>query len=154
MWIENSITMVTMVTLRHHKACQVMPNSYPKWQNFLFAPNNHYRFVFLHTLPLTIVFKLGCVLFYQFYAKISIVLIKKYSVQLISTTSWHHARGRLTPPDIRRKYPEWVNIAENLIGYARKSVLLDGPARYTSKIKNCFLNFFLSIYRQKIFSSR
>ena len=29
-------------TVRHHKACWEMPNSYPEWQNFLSAPNNHY----------------------------------------------------------------------------------------------------------------
>ena len=34
----------------HHKACWVMPNSYPEWRNFQFAPNNHYWFFFLHTL--------------------------------------------------------------------------------------------------------
>ena len=45
--------------------------------------------------------------------------IKKYLVQLLSTTFWCHARGRLTPPGIRLKYPEWVKIMEKLVGYAR-----------------------------------
>ena len=62
MRIENS---VTRVTVRHHEACRVKPNSYPEWRNFQFAPNNHYRFCFLHTLPSMIVFKLGFALFYQ-----------------------------------------------------------------------------------------
>ena len=31
---------------------------YPEWQNFQFAPNNHYKFFFLHTLSSNIVFKL------------------------------------------------------------------------------------------------
>ena len=31
-----------------------MKNSYPEWQNFQFAPKNHYGFFFLHTLPSTI----------------------------------------------------------------------------------------------------
>ena len=44
--IENS---VTRVTVGHHKVCR-LPNSYPEWQNFQFALNNHYRFFFLHTL--------------------------------------------------------------------------------------------------------
>ena len=38
------------------------------------------------TLPSTIVFKLGNVLFYHFYANISTFSIKKCSVQLLSTT--------------------------------------------------------------------
>ena len=45
--IENS---VTRATVRHHEACRVIPNSYPEWRNFQFAPNNHYWFFFLHTL--------------------------------------------------------------------------------------------------------
>ena len=68
MRIENS---VTRVIVRHHEACRVMPNSYPEWRNFRFAPNNHYGFFFLHTLPSTIAFRLEYVLFYQFYAKIT-----------------------------------------------------------------------------------
>ena len=43
----------------------------PEWRNFQFASKNHYVFFFLHTLPLTIAFKLEYVLFYQFYAKIT-----------------------------------------------------------------------------------
>ena len=45
-WIENS---VMRVTVRHHGTCRVMQNSYPEWKNFQFAPNNRYRFFFLHT---------------------------------------------------------------------------------------------------------
>ena len=101
----------------------LMPNSYPEWRNFQFAPNNHYRF-FLHSVPLTIVFKLGNALFYQFYAEVSRFSIKKCLVRLLSTTSWHHARVYLTPPGIRRKYPERVKIAENLVGYARNMLLV------------------------------
>ena len=55
--IENS---VTTVTVQHREACRVMPNSYPEWRNFQFSPNNHYGFFFLHTLPSTIAFRLGC----------------------------------------------------------------------------------------------
>ena len=36
--IENS---VTRVTVRHHEPHRLMPNSYPEWRNFQFAPNNH-----------------------------------------------------------------------------------------------------------------
>ena len=54
------------VSVRHHKACRVMSNSHPKWQNFQFARNSHYGFFFLHTLPLTNASKLEDALFYQF----------------------------------------------------------------------------------------
>ena len=114
---------VTRVTVRHHEACRVMPNSYPEWRNF----NSHRTIIidsfFLYTCPSTIVFKLESALFYQFYAEISIFSIKKCSVRLLSTKSWSHARGRLTLPCIRRKYPERVKIAENRVGYARNSFL-------------------------------
>ena len=66
--IENS---VTRVTVQHHEACWVMTNSYSKWRNFQFAPNDHYRFYFLHILPSTIAFRLEYILFYQFYSKIT-----------------------------------------------------------------------------------
>ena len=59
--IENLVTKVSLV----------MPTSYPEGWNFQFAPNNYYRFFFLNTLPLTTAFKLKCVLFCQFYTKIS-----------------------------------------------------------------------------------
>ena len=64
--IENS---VTMVTVQHREACRVMPNSYPETRDFQFAPNNHYGFFFLHTLPSTIAFRLEYVFVYQFYAE-------------------------------------------------------------------------------------
>ena len=121
MQIDNS---VTKLTVRHHEACRMMPNSYPEWWNFQFAPINHYWFFFLHTLPSTIVFKLEYALFYQFYAKICIFSIKKCLVWLLSTTSWHHAQGCLTPPCIRQKYPERVITVEKLVWYARMSILL------------------------------
>ena len=57
-----------MITVRHHKACRVMLKLF-EWQNFQYAPKNHYGFFFLHTLPSTIAFRLENVLFYQFYAK-------------------------------------------------------------------------------------
>ena len=53
--IENS---VMRVTVQHRKACRVMPNSYPEWQNSQFARNDHYWFFFLHILPSTIAFEL------------------------------------------------------------------------------------------------
>ena len=71
-WIENSIM---RVTVWHHEACRVMPNSYPEALNFQFAPDNHYRFFFLHYLPSTVELKLGYALLYQFYTEI--FLIKK-----------------------------------------------------------------------------
>ena len=81
--IENS---VKRVTVRHHEACRVRPNSYPEWRNFQFAPNSHYGFFFLHTFPSTSAFKLEHALFYRFYAKITVFFIKKCSVRLLSKT--------------------------------------------------------------------
>ena len=77
---------IERVTVRHHKACQVMPNSYPEWRNFQFTPNCHDWFFFLHTLPWTIAFKLEYVLFYQFYAIITTFWIKNCLVWHMCTT--------------------------------------------------------------------
>ena len=55
----------------------MMPNSYPRCCNFEPTPHNHLRFFFLHTLPLTIAFKLEYASFYEFYAKISQFAVKK-----------------------------------------------------------------------------
>ena len=57
------------------------PDSYPEWQNFPFAPNNHYGFFFLRTLPSTIAFKLEYVLYYEFYAKIAQFAVKNCLVR-------------------------------------------------------------------------
>ena len=105
MRIENS---VTRVTVWHHQACRVMPNSYPEWQNFQFPPISHYGFFFLHKIHLSLFMHY----FINFNANTSIFSIKKCLVQLLSTTmmsrhlvendvkdwrhtvkktSWHHA---------------------------------------------------------------
>ena len=55
------------------------------------------RFFLLRTLPSTFVLKFEDALFYQCCAKISTYSIRKCSVLVQSTTSWRHARGRLTP---------------------------------------------------------
>ena len=55
--IENS---VTRVAVHYHKACLVIPNSYPEWRNFQCTPNNHYGFFFLYTPPSSTAFKLKC----------------------------------------------------------------------------------------------
>ena len=120
----------------------------PEWRNFQFTPNNHYRFFFLHTVPLTTACRLEYVLLYQFRTRITTFLSKKSSVGLLSkkltskcsaqndvkmmlkSTSWCHAWGRLTPTHIRRKYQEWVKIAENPVGYAR-NFFLAYPTRYS-----------------------
>ena len=94
---------------------------------FQFAPNNHYRSFFLHTLPSTIVFKLDYVVFYKFYTEDTTFPIKKCSVRHPSSTHWHHVRGRLTPPCVRQKYPERVKIVENLVWCARKCFLSPSP---------------------------
>ena len=67
--IENS---VTTVTVQHCKACREMPNSYPEWRDFQFAPNNPYGFFFLHTRPSTIAFGLEYVFIYQFFCRAEI----------------------------------------------------------------------------------
>ena len=82
--IENSST---KVTVWHHEACKVMPNSYPEWRNFQITPNNQYRFYFLHIFPLTIAFKLNHALFYNLNATMSTFAVKKCLVWLISTMS-------------------------------------------------------------------
>ena len=89
--IENS---VNRVTVPHHEACRVMPNSYPEWWNFQLAPN---WFFFLHILPSTTTFKFTYGLFCQFYAKISTFSIKKYLVQLLPSklTSEHLAENNV-----------------------------------------------------------
>ena len=50
------------------------------WSADQSASNNPYVLYFLHTVPTTIVFKLEYVLFYQFYAELSIFSIKTCSV--------------------------------------------------------------------------
>lgn len=53
---------------------------------------------------------------------------------------WRRARGRLTPPGIRRKYPEWMKISENLVGYARKAFPLALSDLFASNPKWNVLN--------------
>ena len=111
-WIENSFT---RVTVQHHKACRVR---HPEWLNFQFTPKNHYRFFFLHTLPLTTTFSIeNVLLYYQFHARITTFSSKKCSVRQVDVktfgTKWckkwrqnRHARGRLTSKtDKNRRKP-------------------------------------------------
>ena len=72
--IENS---VTRVTVRHHEACRVMPNSYPSDGIFNLHRRTIMDFFFLHTLPKTVAFRLEYVLFYQFYAKITTFFLQE-----------------------------------------------------------------------------
>ena len=68
---------------------QELPNasdSYPEWQNFQFAPNIHYGFVFLHTLSLIIALKHLYALFYQYNPEIYTFSVKKCLVWLLPTT--------------------------------------------------------------------
>ena len=133
-WIENS---VTRVTVRHHLACRVMPNSYPEWRNFQFELNNHYRFFFLHTLFSTIAFRLEYVLFYKFYAKITTffdqemfglaqllyVDVKRFGGNDFKTSKSHTDvmhDSRLTSPHVRRHFLAPVVFTEIPVGYARK----------------------------------
>ena len=68
MLTENS---VERVTVRHHEACRVMPNSYPIDGIFNLHLTTIMDYLFLHTLPSTIAFRHEYVLFYRVYAKIT-----------------------------------------------------------------------------------
>ena len=134
---------VTRVTVWHREACRVMLNSYPEWRHFQFAPNNHYGFFFLHTLPSTIAFRFEYVLVYQFYAEITtFVSIKKclfgsylrcwrwndwqwrqHDVKTCKMTSKRHNRrpvfmhkSRLTLPRVRRHFQVPVGFMEIPVG--------------------------------------
>ena len=105
---ENS---VTSVTTRRHEACRVMPNSYPGWRNFQFAPNNHYWFFFLHTLPLTFAFMLEFMLFYQFYAEITIFFLSS-DVRFGSyLRRWYRNVCRKTDVNMTSKSQRWCQNA-------------------------------------------
>ena len=59
------------------------------------------------------------------------------------TTSLSHAQGRLTPPGIRRKYPEWEKSAENLVRYAvsiGKQPQVDRIGKQQAQAKNIKAN--------------
>ena len=86
------------VTVRHHEACLVIPESSPKWRNFQLALNSHYGFFFLHILPLPTAFKLKCVLFCKYYANISTFLVKTSSVRLLP---WTLTLWRLVEKDVK-----------------------------------------------------
>ena len=76
LWWNFSYTLI--LTIRSTWDCQMSfgnGRSFAEVQllknNFQFAPNNHYGFFFLNTLPLTIAIRRDCVLFYKFYAEIN-----------------------------------------------------------------------------------
>ena len=149
---ENS---VTRVTVWHHEAC-----SKSEWQNFQFAPKNHYGFFFLHTFPSTTAFKLEYALFYQFFSKLTVFFIKKCSVQLLSKTltskhlmendvkNWSHDvknwcldikkrpdimhQSRLTPPHVRQHFLAQVGFTEIPDWYARSCFMWHQIWVYTS----------------------
>ena len=118
-----------------------------EWRNFQVAPKNHYGFFFLHTLPSTIAFRLECVLFYHFYAKITTFfdqekfgttpvlyvdvetfggkLMWKWrqdfqnEVKTSKSSYWRHARETSYTPHVRRHFLAPVGFTEILVGYAR-----------------------------------
>ena len=106
----------------------------PKWQNFQFAPKNHYGFFFLHTLPLTIAFRFEYVLFYQFYAKITTFSdqekflhvdieslaetdLKMTSKIMSKSSSWCHAQEYT--PHLKLHFLVPVGFTEIWVGCAR-----------------------------------
>ena len=135
MGIENC---VTRVTVWHHEACQVTPNSYPEWQKFQSPSHNHYGFVFLHTFPLKIAFKHKNALFYLFNAKISISAIKKCMVRLLSM-----------PLKIRRNWCQndiltsCTRVVQDNISY--HWCYAEIPIRYARKISYCTC-IFISVF--------
>ena len=133
--IENS---VTRVTFRHHEACRVMPNIILSdgilnshrttitdsfscklfLRQLYLSMNMHY---FIKFMLKYVYFRRSRGVLFSCYQKTTSCMTSGRSYY---TTSWHHAIGHLTSPSIRRKYPERVKIAENLVGYARKHSLL------------------------------
>ena len=73
-----------------------MPNSYPERRNFQFAPNNHYVFFLLHTLPSTITLRLEYVLFDQIYAEITTFFIEMFGSVPIQDVDVKTFGGKLT----------------------------------------------------------
>ena len=138
------------VTVRHHEACRVMRNIYPEWRNFQFALKSH----FLYTLPLTVVFKLEYALFYQFYAKMSSFSIKRFSIRLLSSTSRRHARGRLTSPRMKRKYPERMKITENIVGCTIIFCLQLSVNHFRNRSVNSTRLLELRLCQQRLFKQR
>ena len=97
----------------------MMPNCYPECQNFQSAPHNHYRFFFLHTLPLPIVFKLQNVLSILRKTKISTFSIKKCSVRLLSLDALTSCMRLSYTPWSKTEISRTVENREKLVGYAR-----------------------------------
>ena len=156
--IENS---VTQVTVRHHKARRVMPNSYPR--DGIFCSH-----------PATIMDSFSCVLFlWQSYLSlnmcsfINFILkttfsIKKCLVRHPSTTSWHHAQGRTYTPscktetsrmgDFVRYIPTEIStcwqVQGNVIS-ARKCHLTPGGERQLlCMTSGCLFDFHQMLQRQ------
>ena len=128
--IDNS---VTRVTVWHHEACRVMPNSYHEWQKFQFAPNNHYRIFFLHT-------------FRRLYLSLNMCYFINFALKLVHFQSRNVRFGSylrhpqvmhevVLHPLVWRKYPEQVKITENLVGHAIKKSSL-GVENGSIKNKN------------------
>ena len=97
--IENS---VTRMTVRHHEACRVMPNSYPSDGIFSLHLTAIMDLFFLHTLPSTIAFRLGSyVLFYQFYAEITTFFYQEKYQNVIRLLSYILTSKRLAETDVK-----------------------------------------------------
>ena len=116
----------------------------PEWRTFQFAPKNHYWFFFLHTLPSTITFRLECVLFYQFYVKMTTFFDKKKfgmapllyvdvetfggnwhenDIKTSKSSYWRHARESSYTPHVKRHFLAPAGFTEISVGYARMLVL-------------------------------
>ena len=97
---------ITRITVQHQEACWVMLNSYPEWQ-FSIRPKQPLQILFHACSTSTIAFRLVNVLFYQYYANITVFynqemfglapktmiskcLAETY-VKMSKSTSWQHA---------------------------------------------------------------
>ena len=59
---------------------------------------------------------------------------KTSNIDVKKKMSLCHTRGRLTVPYRRRKYPEWVEIAESLVRYARKHLVIREAGMYSQTV--------------------
>ena len=146
---KSQLTSPPCMIIRVFTGCEVLiENSVMRLVNFQFAPKNHYEFFFLHTLPSTISCRLEYVLFYLFYAKITIFFDpSKFAMALLlyldvetfggnwrendvnmsnitsKSSYWHHARVSSYTPHVRRHFLAPVGFTEILVGYARRHFL-------------------------------
>ena len=115
--IENSVKWKLFGITRLVLTCRMMPNSYPKWQNFQFISNNHYTFFFLHAFPSKIV------LIAWICISLSILRCNNFLSKNVWFASYLRHPEVLHKVVLHRWYKTQISrmgkIMENLVGYAR-----------------------------------